>query len=281
MNSTPPPLKGKFEFCFNNDLSDCEFIVGKDKCRIRGYKLFFAISSLVFRAMLYDDPKNVVTFLVEDVEQVEFNVMKQFFYTGSVHFTSSLHACSVYLASWKYVDPDLMTTCVQYIKNNISVTEVIGVYAFSRFNNIPDIETICYLIFQDRTREIMESEKFLSADIHTLETILQLESLNLKSELEVFKYAEKWVLAEAGRRNIGKQQLGAHFNSITKQIRFLTMTKHQYQEGPYKSALLTAEEKQLIAHNLLGFEDELLQNSSDKTKHRVFTGNEEEEKRGE
>ncbi|XP_022193568.2 BTB/POZ domain-containing protein 6-B [Nilaparvata lugens] len=278
MSSTPASLTSKFEVCLNNDdLSDCEFIVGKHKRRIKGHKLLFGISSPVFRAMLYDDPKNTVTFQIEDVEADEFNGMKQFFYTESVHFTSSLHACSLYLASWKYVIPDLMTACVQYIKDNISVSEAIEVYEFSRLNNIPDIEPICCALFQNKTKEIMESEKFLSADIQTLESILKMDSLKLKSELEVFEYTEKWALAEARRSNIDKHQLGEHFNSITKQIRFLTMSKDQYLEGPYKSDLLTAEKKLLIAHNLLGFEDEMLHKLISETKVRVFTEEEEGE----
>ncbi|XP_039278609.1 BTB/POZ domain-containing protein 6-B-like [Nilaparvata lugens] len=284
MSFTPPSLKSKFELCLNNDdLSDCEFLVGEKKCKIKGHKLLFGISSPVFRDMLYDglQSKNGVTYEVIDVEPEEFQGMKQFIYTDNVVFTSGLHACSVYLASWKYVIPDLMPKCVQYIKDNLSVTEVIDVFEFSRLNNIPDIEKICLAIFQEKTREVMQSEKFLTTDIHTLEAILKLDSLKLESELEVFQYVEKWALAESCRRNIDLQQQGEYFNCIKRHLRILTIDKEQYENGLSKSHLLTAEEKIPILHNLLGFEEKLPHTFSDVTVPRIFTVGESEEEQEE
>ncbi|RZF39356.1 hypothetical protein LSTR_LSTR000877 [Laodelphax striatellus] len=282
MSSAPPSLRSKFELCLNNDdLSDCEFLVGNQKCRIKGHKLLFGISSPVFRAMLYDgiNSNSAATYEIEDVEADVFHGMKQFFYTDSVNFTSGLHACSVYLASWKYVIPDLMSKCVQYITDNLSVSEAIDVYEFSRLNNIPNIETICSAVFQNKTREIMQSEKLLSSDILTLETILKMDSLKLESEFEVFKYTEKWALAEASRKNIDLQQQGEYFNCIKRHIRFLTMDKDQYQEGPFMSDLVTSEEKLSITHNLLGLGvgDRFPQKLSRVTEPRIFTKEKEEE----
>ncbi|XP_039292215.1 BTB/POZ domain-containing protein 2-like [Nilaparvata lugens] len=275
MSYVPSILKSKIELCLNNDdLSDCEFVVGKQNCFIKGHKLLFAINSPVFRDLLYNNghtSNNATAMEIEDVEANEFNGMKQFFYTESVDFTSSLHACSVYLAAWKYVVPDLMSTCVQYIKCNISVTEVIDVYQFSIKHNIPDIETICFAFFQNKTTEIMQSEKFLSADINTVETILKMDSLNLNSELELFNYTEKWVHAEASRRKVDLPNQSEHFNCIIRHIRFLTMSKEQYREGPSQSDLLAAEEKLSIIHKLLGFEDQLSTKLSPLTENRIFT----------
>ncbi|XP_022191711.2 BTB/POZ domain-containing protein 2 [Nilaparvata lugens] len=284
MSFTPPSLKSKFELCLNNDdLSDCEFLVGEKKCKIKGHKLLFGISSPVFRDMLYDGlhSKNGVTYEVIDVEPEEFQGMKQFIYTDNVVFTSGLHACSVYLASWKYVIPELMPKCVQYIKDNLSVTEVIDVFEFSRLNNIPDIEKICLTIFKEKTREVMQSEKFLTTDIHTLEAILKLDSLKLESEVEVFQYVEKWALAESCRRNIDLQQQGEYFNCIKRHLRILTIDKEQYEKGLSKSHLLTDKEKIPILHNLLGFEEKLSHTFSDVIFPRIFTVGESDDKQEE
>ncbi|XP_039285166.1 BTB/POZ domain-containing protein 3-like [Nilaparvata lugens] len=268
-SSTPESLKSKFELCLNNDdLSDCEFLVGEQKCRIKGHKLLFGISSPVFRAMLYDGLHNASTFEVKDVQPDVFQGMKQFIYTDSVNFSSGLQACSVYLVSWKYVIPDLMSKCVQYIEDNISVSEVLDVYEFSHQNNIPDIEKHCLTVFQNKTREVMQSEKFLSTDIHTLETILKLDSLSLDSELELFKYTEKWALAEANRRKIDLQ--AEYFNCIKRHIRFSTFDKDQFQEGLSESDLLTAEEKIPILYNLLGFENKSPQMTAPVAVPRIF-----------
>ncbi|XP_039285151.1 BTB/POZ domain-containing protein 6-B-like [Nilaparvata lugens] len=277
MSSTPESLKSKFELCLNNDdLSDCEFLVGEQKCKIKGHKLLFGISSPVFRAVLYDGLHNASTFEVKDVEPDVFQGMKQFIYTDSVNFSSGLQACSSYLASWKYVIPDLMSKCVQYIKDNISVSEVIDVYEFSCKYNIPDIEKICAAVFQNKTREVMQSEKFLSANVQTLETILKMDSLNLESELEVFKYTEKWAIAEAVRRNIDLQ--AEYFNCIKKHVRFLTMDKDQYKEGLSKSDLITAEERISLLHNLMDLEDELPHKFCPVSEPRNFTIGKIEEK---
>ncbi|XP_022188754.2 BTB/POZ domain-containing protein 3-like isoform X3 [Nilaparvata lugens] len=256
-------FKKRFKRLCDSDIqSDCEFIVGSNKFVIKGHKLIFSMASPVFYDMFYGkngiDPKVIV----KDLNVYGFKAMKEFIYTGGVDFKSYQNSTSnyvlcTYIAATKFKIVQLVSKCIKFMEDEINSDPPQVICYFNNSNYIwndtaDQLNKICRKAIETHTQKILSNNVFLSADPRTVDWILNLESLALKSELELFKLFETWALAKAKRENIAMDKMGIMFNDLQKHIRFLTMTAKEFAEAA-KSPLLTEGEKLAIALNMAEF----------------------------
>ncbi|RZF48005.1 hypothetical protein LSTR_LSTR002071 [Laodelphax striatellus] len=251
---TPPsegekPFNERFKLLFDDDVtSDCEFVVGlRDPTTIKGHRLIFSLASEKFKGLLKEE--SVIR--IDDLEPEEFQGMKLFIYTGKVIFVSAIKTLLMYIAAQKFDIIELCRQCIKHIMTETTPFEVLEFYEHCQSRNISEFDETCCRIIQEKTDDVFKSEYFSSAKIETVNMILELPSMKLASELELFDYFEKWAMAEATRKQLGVEEMGSVFNSLKKHIRFLTMSWEVFASKPAKSSFLTEHEKKLIGLNIM------------------------------
>lgn len=237
--------------------SDCKFIVGQEPYQetLKGHKLFLAMSSPVFEVMFYggmaekNDPIQI-----RDVHPDAFKALLEYIYTDRVSLNSFELTCELCYCAKKYMLPSLMEECKQYLGLDLSPKKACRAYEFAKFFEEPMLMEKCLQMIRTRTKEVLEEPNWEEVELGTVITVLEEDSLEINSELELFTAVERWAKAECTRKSLdptdGKCLKSVLGNALSK-IRFLTLTPQEFAESPGMSPLLTQQEAFAIVMNIL------------------------------
>lgn len=237
--------------------SDCKFIVGQEPHQqtLKGHKLFLAMSSPVFEAMFYggmaekNDP-----IPIKDVQPEAFKALLEYIYTDRVELGSFELACELCYCAKKYMLPSLVEECTKYLWSDLSPKKACRAYEFAKLFEEPVLMEKCLQIICTRTDEVLKESSWEDVELGTLLTVLDQDDLHINSEIDLFVALERWAKTESSRRSldptIGKS-LKSVIGSALSKIRFLSLTPHEFAEGPGMSPLLTKDEAFAILMTIL------------------------------
>uniref|UniRef100_T1J816 BTB domain-containing protein n=1 Tax=Strigamia maritima TaxID=126957 RepID=T1J816_STRMM len=167
------------------------------------HKLILAMASPVFEAMLFGEmAEKMQPILIPDVYPDAFQTLLQYIYTDEINLNSVDKAVDVCYAAKKYLLPQLVRECTQYIWKDMSANNVCKAYEFAKLFDVPILMEKCLQAVASSADEVLRSESISDLSIDTIRVILSLEEMNLSSELVVFNAAHRWAEREAERRDL-------------------------------------------------------------------------------
>ncbi|XP_072395525.1 BTB/POZ domain-containing protein 3 [Diabrotica undecimpunctata] len=119
---------------------DCFFKL--DGQQIGAHKLILAGSSPTFESMLFGNlAQNVIELC--DVKVGEFKQVLEYIYTGNINIYSVINAWNLYYIANKYLLDALKFICIGYIKNHLTINNLVMSYEYSDLYDLVDLKKIC------------------------------------------------------------------------------------------------------------------------------------------
>lgn len=178
--------------------SDCVFVV--DDAKFCLHKSILASCSPVFEKMFFGLMATSDDILIEDIEVEEFKQLIDFIYNKNVEFKSVLNAWALVYIANKYLMSYLLGLCVDYIKDNLTLTTLLPSYENAELYNLEKLVTLCL-------RDIVMYKKgvFHTSCYHikpsTWCAILN-EKTFIPDDEELTEFAIKWATEECDLRNV-------------------------------------------------------------------------------
>lgn len=204
--------------------SDCNFLFGSET--IRAHKLILAISSPVFKVMMYGplaEPKDIV---ICDIEPHVFQLLLHFIYKDKVSIDSVENAYGLLYAAKKYMLPCLIKLCLQYIENNLSIHNVLSIFNFAEWVQEDSLVIRCIDLICRHTDAVFThgNEHISGLSLHK---ILQRDSINVP-ERYLIEIAAQWAHNECCKQDIpvsdeNKRMLLLNSDNL-KLLRFFTLS---------------------------------------------------------
>lgn len=239
----------------NEQWSDCSFIVGTEPNQkvFNVHKLFLAMSSPVFEAMFFggmaerNEPIPIL-----DVQPESFKALLDYVYADKVELATFDQACELCYAAKKYMLPDLVDKCTEYLWSNLFARNACKAYEFAKLFEEPVIMEKSLEIILNETEAVLTDPSFEDIDLATLLLILEKETLNISSERDLFNAVLRWAKKECNRKGLAEDgtSLRSVIGPALEKIHFLTLTPLQFAEGPALAPLLTQDEKYSVLMNI-------------------------------
>ncbi|XP_013188807.1 BTB/POZ domain-containing protein 2 [Amyelois transitella] len=210
--------------------SDCRFSVsGKD---FKAHKLILGISSPVFEAMFYGPLSTDHDVVITDIEPGIFQLLLNYIYTDNVEIISIEQAFELLYASRKYLLEHLSEMCIAYIKENISIDNVIEILNYPEYLQDKQlISSSLNLFCQHAYHLIHENEMLLSSEY--LKLILERDRINVM-EKDLIKHVFEWSQYICKLNNMActleNRRKILIENGILKLLRFFTLSIDDFEE---------------------------------------------------
>jgi len=234
--------------------SDCEFIVGLPPGIqiFHCHKVFLAMASPVFEAMFYGglaETQREIKIL--DVQPEAFSAMLSYIYTDKVVLTSFELACDVCYAAKKYMLPDLVEECTQFLWRDLYPRNACRALEFARLFEEPVLLEKALHVITNQTLEVMEENSWVDIEKSTLVTVLSKDCL-AAPETSLFDGMDRWAGRECERR--GMKKIGdtkrVVLGDAVYLIRYLSLSAAEFAAGPAQSGILPQQESFSILMNI-------------------------------
>lgn len=230
--------------------TDFIFVLGESRKEIPCHQFILTTRSGLFQAMLENpilerNETGTPVYHVEDVNDEDFNALVRFLYTDDIQLTGDNVMTFLHL-SRTFMVKSLSGICKDFI-TAASLEEhsnAVDIYYHAYLLDLKDIMEDMMKIINQKTKECLRSEAFLSLPVSCVESIISSDSLQVDEEI-VYKYALKWAERECERKNIvvSDANLRHALGPLLKEIRFPILSEHYFQSKVYRRAILTDDEK--------------------------------------
>ncbi|KAK7590688.1 hypothetical protein V9T40_002301 [Parthenolecanium corni] len=190
---------------------------------------------------------------IVDVQPEAFKSMLEYIYADDINMDSLDQACELCYVAKKYMLPQLLKTCMEFIWKDVDCETALRAYEFAKLFDDSGILEKSMKIISEKTTDIVSRGSALSMNEKTLLDILDREELNVPSELYLFRVLQSWVLFNVNRtedETYDVEKVRTFAKSALKKIRFLTMSVSEFAEVPAQSQLLTKDESFAILLNI-------------------------------
>lgn len=173
------------------DHADCTFICGAE--RISAHKLILACSSPVFELMFFG--KMAATEVeLPDIHPDDFRKMLEYVYTDYIEIKSVQTAWSLIYISQKYFLSDLLESCVDFVKANLTVSNLLISYEYGQLYNHQELMKLCWQDILRYSKGILFNVDY-HMKVSTLVNILSQTDINA-SLSDLIVIAVKWAVEE-------------------------------------------------------------------------------------
>ncbi|RVE48468.1 hypothetical protein evm_006904 [Chilo suppressalis] len=180
-------------------LADCTFEVGSEPniFKLSGHKLVLAAVSPVFESMFYGSIAEKSNYIrIPDIQPEAFKALLEYIYINDVIVNTFDMACELYYAAKKYMLPQLVKICSEYLISKVDKLNACKTYEFAIIFDDKVLIEECIQIFKNNTIEILNSNNLEEVDLNTLIVIFSLDNLNIENEMDLFKAIKRYADAQ-------------------------------------------------------------------------------------
>ena len=254
--STKKTVLERSSYMFNNPfMSDFKFSCEDSDKKFFAHKYVLATSSAVFYAMFNGELAEKDSVHLKDTNEEGLREFLRFLYTDECNLSTNNAVFVLYLAK-KYIVPSLTEKCIEFLEANLGVENAITVVQVQAFeSDEKKLQTKCWDLIDRQTSEAIASDAFSYIHQETLTELLKRESLNVK-EVDLFKAVLKWSEAECLRNEIESNPMNkrAVMGKAIYQIRFASMTQHEFGRDVCPTSILRPEEMVFFYEKFSGVE---------------------------
>lgn len=244
---------------FNQNLmSDITFVVRDDerddgKRYIPAHKYVLATSSPVFYVMFYGnlvEQSNEIH--LPDTEYASFLEFLRFLYCDECKLSVDIAIDVLYLAK-KYLLPYLEKLCNNFLQNSITASNAFTLLSQSLRIGEEDLQKKCWYYIDSHCQEALASDAFLNVEREIVQSMLELETLNVK-EINLFQALAKWSDHQCKMQGLESTSENRRLvlGNAVYQVRYLTMTQKEFADNVSKTDLLDKDEVIAIFQMLSG-----------------------------
>ena len=234
--------------------SDCEFMVGLAPTMkiFHCHKLILAMASPVFEAMFFGGLAETRREIkIPDVQPEAFSALLSYIYTDKVQLSNFELVCDICYAANKYMLPDLVEECTQYLWRDVSHKNACRALEFARLFEEPVLLEKALHVITHQTLDIVEESSWEEVDKTTLVTVLSKDYLAAPESI-LFDAMDRWAGRECDRRGVKKSGDNKRLvlTDAVYLIRYLSLSAAEFAAGPAQSGILLQQESFSILMNI-------------------------------
>ena len=234
--------------------SDCEFIVGiaPNMKIFHCHKLLLAMASPVFEAMFFGGLAETRREIkIPDVQPEAFSALLSYIYTDKVNLSNFELVCDICYAANKYMLPDLVEECTQFLWRDVNHKNACRALEFARLFEEPVLLEKALHVITHQTLDIVEESSWEEVDRATMVTVLSKDHLAAPESI-LFDAMDRWAGRECDRRGVKKT--GDNKRTVLSEavylIRYLSLSAAEFAAGPAQSGILLQQESFSILMNI-------------------------------
>lgn len=176
----------------NKNFSDVRFRVGVNQEVIYAHQSILAAHCTVFKAMFLDPNRESeeMCFDLADMTPPIFLAMLEYIYTNCISL-NSLIAVDVLATALEYGLDDLRDLCVEFLINNLKVSNACDVMQSAVTYNQNDLKEMAMVFIENKTQDVLFSESFKDISEDALVTIIRSNKLKV-DELALIEAVKTW-----------------------------------------------------------------------------------------
>ncbi|XP_068195367.1 kelch-like protein 10 [Antennarius striatus] len=168
----------------------CDAVLCSGDVSIHVHSIIMRSCSPYFQALFYQHAGGRTYFTVPDMLAEVMKVIIDFVYSGSVSVTED--NVKQLLRASDFLDmPDIIEACNNFLEENLSPENCIGVRRFTISR--PEVQHKAHFLLMNRFEEVAFSEEFLELSLQELTEILNSDELNVNEEKTVYEAAVRWI----------------------------------------------------------------------------------------
>lgn len=215
------------------DLTDVIFVFKTNDLveEVSAHKLILAAASPVFHKMFFGLINSGRYIRISDATVNGFKAFLQFFYKDNVVVTME-HIEEILNLAGKYVMPDCINTCINFIKNQLTIDNVCWGYRIAIMLDNEDLKRYCEKFITISPIDVFRTVSFLNCERNVLKHILRMDLMICK-ESELFAACLSWAANSCKRNNLDESKvcnLKNQLNECFALIRFGAMTPDEFIE---------------------------------------------------
>ena len=208
------------------------------------HKLLLAMASPVFEAMFFGGLAETRREIkIPDVQPEAFSALLSYIYTDKVNLSNFELVCDICYAANKYMLPDLVEECTQFLWRDVNHKNACRALEFARLFEEPVLLEKALHVITHQTLDIVEESSWEEVDRTTLVTVLSKDHL-AAPESVLFDAMDLWAARECDRRGVKKS--GDNKRNVLSEavylIRYLSLSAAEFAAGPAQSGILTDRE---------------------------------------
>lgn len=190
-------VRSRTKHLLDNKLwTDCVFVIGTNENMrtFSAHKIILSMASAVFEDMFHGrSGENEKPIIITDLKAETFEDMLYYIYTDKWVVTTFDRACNLCHAAIKYILPDLRSSCITYLQEELTPTNVCQGYEFAHSMEATMLKKQCLEIIRTKTTEILADPNFYKISEGTFLLILDQDYLNVDSEVDLYKALMKYI----------------------------------------------------------------------------------------
>ncbi|XP_053678018.1 BTB/POZ domain-containing protein 3-like [Anopheles nili] len=181
----------------NQFSSDVTFLVGPEKKRIYGHKMFLTVASQYFYLMFYGSLNNPDNneYIVEGVEPDVFEEVLRYMYSKTVALTLD-NVRNIFDFSKKCQLTELLQTIEKFLRNEINRATTLRIFQDNAHYGYSAIDQACLNNIRKNTSCYLNNEDFTNINMDRLNKILHMNEINCTTE-QLQKALETWHAANS------------------------------------------------------------------------------------
>ncbi|KAK3590978.1 hypothetical protein CHS0354_020331 [Potamilus streckersoni] len=240
-------------YMFENQM-DCDvtFHVGKQRQIVKAHKYVLFSRSSVFYAMLCGPLQETGPIDVPDIEPGAFQQLLRFMYYEAFEPNGDCILALLYAAK-KYAVHFLVTKCVKWLKNAVSVENVCDIFQQAHALDETDLSSKCLEFILDNGHSVIKQLSFKELSSGCVELIIKKDDFCAKEE-EIYEAVKGWAKHECGRKNLKPSagNMRKVLGGLRNHIRYALMDKKYFADRVIVDDILTTDEKLHLCRSFLG-----------------------------
>ncbi|GFR30851.1 BTB domain-containing protein [Trichonephila clavata] len=205
----------------------------QDQCNTDGYsikvqKKLLLQHSAYFRDLPEAQMKKLKKMNLEEVSIAALQRIVTFMQTKSVRFLNPTEAIETLRAAQKYRFEELLNICVNHLITALEPSNVCEVYEAASTLSLNQLEYFCLKVIDEKSDEVLQSRCFITLKKPLVLTIIKRNSLNVSSELAVFRAIMAWGLNDSLSRGLDPENPKMFLPTVRhllNYVRFGTMSE--------------------------------------------------------
>lgn len=239
LSTVIPPLDAEMyafnfkKFLASGQYADVEFAVTPDQFPVsktfKGHTQLLAMKNDVFGAMFYGQLVEKGTVVIKDLHPDGFYGLLKFLYTGKRKLAGVQEAMYTRSAAEKYLVPELVLACTEYIKKNLTVNEVCRLIDYTAVRDGGKVDAAADLVLKENSAAVLASEAFTDCLEVTAHYVL--DRVTSVPEISVVHAVHRWAEA-ACQKDATTNEKPADLKTIMApflaKLRILALTPEEF-----------------------------------------------------
>ncbi|XP_046576915.1 BTB/POZ domain-containing protein 6-like isoform X2 [Haliotis rubra] len=231
---------------------DVKFKVGQSKSPVGAHKYVLGARSDVFFTMFNGSIPQSDDVDVPDIELEPFKIFLRYLYCDEI-LVAMDNVLSVLYCGKKYNVQSLLTKCVDFIKNMMSVDNVCSLFEQAHFFDEEQLYQSCLSFIHQQGTEVLQTTGFLLLSRACVSDVISSNSLACEESV-VFEAMLRWAEAECKRQHkpVHDSNLREILGELLFKIRFSLLDISYYSSYVSTRKILTDAEKVFLFQSISG-----------------------------